>query len=48
MTSVAQTREGRFVEVGWGFHDILIGSRVFLTSMWMMLEKVLRVGAVRR
>jgi hypothetical protein len=32
MTSEAQTREGRSVEVGWGFHGILLGSRVFLLS----------------
>jgi hypothetical protein len=48
MTSGAQTREGRFVVVGWSFHGILIDSRVFLPSRWMMLEKVLGVGIVRR
>jgi hypothetical protein len=48
MTCGAQTREGRFVEVGWGFHGILVGSRVFLPSRWTMLEKVLGVGIVRR
>jgi hypothetical protein len=32
MTSGAQTRESRFVEVGWDFHDVLVGSRVFLSS----------------
>jgi hypothetical protein len=32
MTSGAQTREGRFVVVGWSFHGILIDSRVFLPS----------------
>jgi hypothetical protein len=48
MTSVTQTREGQFVEVGWGFHDVLVGSRVFLPLRWTMLEKVLRVGAMRR
>jgi hypothetical protein len=29
MTSWTQTREGRFIEVGWGFHDVLLGSRAF-------------------
>jgi hypothetical protein len=48
MTSGAQTKEGRFVEIDWGFHGILVGSRVFLLSRWMMLEKVLGISAVRR
>jgi hypothetical protein len=47
MTSGAQTRQGQFEEVSWGFHGILVGSRVFLPSRWMMLEKVLGVGVVR-
>jgi hypothetical protein len=47
MTIDAQTREGRFVEVDWGFHGVLVGSKVFLPSRWMMLKKVLGVGAVR-
>jgi hypothetical protein len=47
MTSRAQTREGRFVEVSWGFHGILVGSILFLPLRLMMLEKVLRVGAMR-
>jgi hypothetical protein len=47
MTSGAQTREGQFVEVGWGFHGILVGSRVFFPSRWTMLEMVLGVGVVR-
>jgi hypothetical protein len=29
MTSRAQTRECRFVEVGWGFHGVLLGSLAF-------------------
>jgi hypothetical protein len=29
MTSGAWTQDGRFVEVGWGFHGLLVGSRVF-------------------
>jgi hypothetical protein len=29
MTNGAQTCDGRFVEVGWGFHGIPVGSRVF-------------------
>jgi hypothetical protein len=32
MTSGAQTREDRFIEVGWGFHDVLLGSRVFFLA----------------
>jgi hypothetical protein len=32
MTSGAQTREGQFVKVGWGFHDILLRSRVFFLA----------------
>jgi hypothetical protein len=47
MTSGAQTREGRFIEVGWGFHGVLIGSREFLTLRWMALEKVAIAGFVR-
>jgi hypothetical protein len=48
MISGAQTKEGSFVKVGWGFHGILVCSRVFLLSRWTMLEKVFGVGAVRR
>jgi hypothetical protein len=47
MTSGAQTRQGRFVEVSWGFHGVLVGSSLFLLSRWMMHEKVFGVGAVR-
>jgi hypothetical protein len=32
MTSGTHTREGRFVEVGWGFHDNLLGSWVFFLA----------------
>jgi hypothetical protein len=42
MTSGAQTRGGRFLEVGWGFHDVLIGSRVFWLPRRMTLEKIPR------
>jgi hypothetical protein len=48
MTTRVKTREDRFIEVGWGFHGVLLGSRMFWALMWMMLEKVLGVGAVRR
>jgi hypothetical protein len=37
MTSGVQNREGWFVEVGWGFHGVLVGSRVFLSSRSVML-----------
>jgi hypothetical protein len=32
MTSGAQTREGQFVKVGWGFHGVLLGSWVFFLA----------------
>jgi hypothetical protein len=32
MTSGAHAREGRFIEVGWGVNDILLGSRVFFLA----------------
>jgi hypothetical protein len=35
MTSGAQTREGQFIEISWGFNDILLGSRVFWALRWM-------------
>jgi hypothetical protein len=47
MTSGAQTREGQFIEVSWGFHGVLIASSLFLPPRWMILEKVLGVGVVR-
>jgi hypothetical protein len=43
----AQTRDGRFIEVGWAFHGVLVGSKVFLPLRWMMLEKVPRDVASR-
>jgi hypothetical protein len=33
MTSGAQTREGWFIKVGWGFHGILLVSRVFFLAL---------------
>jgi hypothetical protein len=39
MTSGAQTRDGQFIDVGWGFHGIPVSSKVFsLTpecSFWL-------------
>jgi hypothetical protein len=35
MTTGAQTREGQFVEVGWGFHGVHLSSRAFWTLRWM-------------
>jgi hypothetical protein len=32
MTSGTHTREGWFVEVGWGFHGVLLGSQVFFLA----------------
>jgi hypothetical protein len=43
MTSGAQTREGQFVEVGWGFHGIFIGSRVFFPSRCRCLRRFLEL-----
>jgi hypothetical protein len=40
MTRGGQTREGWFIEVGRGFYDVLVGSRVFLLPRWMILEKI--------
>jgi hypothetical protein len=40
MTSETHTRGGLFVEVGWGFHGVLVGFRVFWLLRWMTLEKV--------
>jgi hypothetical protein len=37
MTSGAQTREGRFVEVGLGFHGVLLRSRAFWALRWTTL-----------
>jgi hypothetical protein len=35
MTSGAQTREGRFIEVAFDFHGVLLGSQVFWALRWM-------------
>jgi hypothetical protein len=32
MTIGAQTQDGWFVEVGWGFHGLLLGSQVFFLA----------------
>jgi hypothetical protein len=40
MTSGAQTRGDRFIDVSWGFHGVLSSTRVFWTLSWMTLEKV--------
>jgi hypothetical protein len=40
MTSRAQDLEHRFVEVGWGFSDVLFGSRAL---RWMVPGTVLGV-----
>jgi hypothetical protein len=37
MTNGAQTKEGRFVEVGWGFHGVLLGSLAFWLLKWTTL-----------
>jgi hypothetical protein len=47
MTSGAQTRDGQFIEVSWGFSGVLISSRVFLALRWTTHEKVLGVGVMR-
>jgi hypothetical protein len=39
MISGAQTLDGQFIEVGWGFHDVPVGSRLFFLppgcSFWL-------------
>jgi hypothetical protein len=35
MTSGAQTRGGRFIEVSWGFHSVLLGYQAFWELRWM-------------
>jgi hypothetical protein len=42
MTSGAQSRGDRFIDVSWGFHGVLSSTRVFWTPRWMTLEKVPR------
>jgi hypothetical protein len=32
MISRAETRKGQFVEVGWSFHGVLLGSCVFFLT----------------
>jgi hypothetical protein len=34
MTSGVHNREGRFVKVDWGFHDVLLGSQAFSALRW--------------
>jgi hypothetical protein len=34
MTSGAQTRESRFVEVNWGFHGVFLSSWTFWALRW--------------
>jgi hypothetical protein len=47
MTSGAQTRQGQFVKVRRGFHGILVCSRVFMLSRWIVPEKIPRDVALR-
>jgi hypothetical protein len=35
MTSGGHTREDQFIEVGWGFHGVLLGSWAFWALRWM-------------
>jgi hypothetical protein len=35
-TSGAHTREDRFIEVSWGFHGVVVGSRVLWVLRWTM------------
>jgi hypothetical protein len=42
MAKGARTIEGRFIEVTWGFHSVIVGSKVSLPLRWMMLEKIPR------
>jgi hypothetical protein len=44
MTTGAQTREGWFVEVSWGFHGVLLGSRAFWVLRWT--TSVMSLGEV--
>jgi hypothetical protein len=47
MTSGAYTRDGQFIEVGWGFLGVLLGSQVFRALRWMTLGKILGEVALR-
>jgi hypothetical protein len=44
MAKEASIREDRFIEISWGFYDILVYFGEFLVLRWTMLEKVLREG----
>jgi hypothetical protein len=46
MAREAPSRGGRFIGVGWGFHDLLIYSRVFLALRGIVVDKVLGVSVV--
>jgi hypothetical protein len=35
MTSGAHTREGWFIEVGWGLHGVLLGSQAFVKRLYL-------------
>jgi hypothetical protein len=41
MASGPPDREGRFIEVGQSFLNVLLGSRAFLALSWMTFGKVL-------
>jgi hypothetical protein len=41
MASGAPDREGRFVEVGQSFLNVLLGTRAFLALSWTTFRKVL-------
>jgi hypothetical protein len=45
MAREAPSRGGRFVEVGWGFHGLLVYFRVLLVPRSTVLEKDLGVAA---
>jgi hypothetical protein len=46
MAKEAPSKEDRFVEISWGFYDILVYFGEFLVLRWTMLKKVLRVAAL--
>jgi hypothetical protein len=41
MTSGAQTRDVRFIEVSWGIHGLRLSFWVFLELRWMMTRMIL-------
>jgi hypothetical protein len=45
MTSGAQTRDGRYIEVGWGFHVIPVSSRVFFLPLGCYFHLLFILGA---